>query len=149
YYPRTHWAIEALLSSSAFQPLQWTSLQPNIFTPMYLNNAAEFVKNYRKTGKQVTLSMMASRDAPVGIIDPEDIGVLAASLLLVQNPAIHNQARYVLNGPEDVTGLQIVEMIERDIGTKVEDVRYKDMSFVHNMAAESTESKSVILSIEH
>lgn len=149
YYPRTHWAIEALLSSPAFQRLQWTSLQPNIFTTMYLANAAEFVKHCHKTGKQGTLSIMASRDAPVGVIDPEDIGVLAASLLLVQEPAIHNQARYVLNGPEDVTGLQIVEMVEQCIGTKVEDVRYKDMSFVHDMAATSTESKSLILSIEH
>src|SRR6202012_77532 len=63
YYPRTHWAVEALSSSPAFQPLHGTSLQPNILATMYLDNAAKFVKSYRQTGKQGTLSMMASRHA--------------------------------------------------------------------------------------
>jgi hypothetical protein len=30
-YPRSHWAIEAMLSSPEFKALQWSSLQPNVF----------------------------------------------------------------------------------------------------------------------
>ncbi|GIC87800.1 NmrA-like family protein [Aspergillus udagawae] len=153
YYPRTHWAIEALLSSPEFNGLQWTSLQPNVFSPLYLSSAAEFIKQYRKTGKQETLRLMASKDAPVGIIDPDEVGVLAAHLLAQDDPAVHNKAKYVLNGPEDITGSQIVDIIEQRIGTKVKDVSYKDMSFIdtiyeHKFAA-TQQSKNIILSIKH
>ncbi|KAF7555891.1 hypothetical protein G7Z17_g1824 [Cylindrodendrum hubeiense] len=149
YYPRTHWAIESLLSSPEFQGLQWTSLQPNIFSTQYLYSAAELVKNFRKTGKQDTLVLMASEDAPVGIIDPYEIGLLAARLLTEDDVTPHNKAKYVLNGPEDITGRQIVTMVEQYIGAKVEDVRFNDLSFIDHMAAQSQESKSIILSIKY
>lgn len=133
YYPRSHWAIEALLGSPEFRDLQWTSLQPNVFSTFYLYNAVEFVKQYRETGKQTTLRLLASEDAPVGIIDADEVGVVAAYLLAQEDTAVHNQAKYVLNGPQDITGQQIVGMVEREIGTKVQHVSYKDMSFVDSM----------------
>jgi hypothetical protein len=39
-------------------------------------------------------------------------------------------------------------MVEQLTGTKVEDVRFQDLSFVDRLAAESSESKTVILSIK-
>ncbi|PQE20131.1 hypothetical protein CJF30_00001456 [Rutstroemia sp. NJR-2017a BBW] len=126
YYPRQHWAIETMLSSPEFQNLHWTSLQPN-----------------------TTLRLMASEDAPVGVIDPDEVGVFAAQLLLQEDTAAHNKARYVLNGPEDITGKQIVELVEQYIGTKVENVTYKDTSFIDEWAAATPQSKSLILSIKH
>jgi uncharacterized protein YbjT (DUF2867 family) len=149
YYPRTHWAIESMLSAPEFKALQWTSLQPNIFTPLYLSPAAEFIKKYRETGKQGTLRLMASQDSLVGIIHPDDVGAFAAQLLLVQDVTVHNHAKYVLNGPEDISGSQIVKMVEQHIGAKVEDVRYKDMSFIDHWASETQQSRNVILSIKH
>lgn len=149
YYPRTHWAIEKLLSSPEFQGLQWTSLQPNTFTQMYLYPAAELVRNFRKTGRQDTLKLIASEDAPVGIIDADEVGLLAAHLLAQNDVTPHHGAKYVLNGPEDITGRQIVEMVERHIGTKVGDVRFRDLSFIDHQAAQSEQSKPLILSIKH
>lgn len=153
YYPRTHWAIEALLSSPEFDNLQWTSLQPNVFSPLYLSTAAELIKQYRKTGQQSTLKLMASEDAPVGIIDPYDVGVLAAYLLSQNDPTAHNKAKYVLNGPEDITGKQIVEMAEQHIGTHVKKVTFKDLSFIDRFVeldhAAPHQSKNVILSVKH
>ncbi|PQE33314.1 hypothetical protein CJF32_00006608 [Rutstroemia sp. NJR-2017a WRK4] len=149
YYPRQHWAIETMLSSPEFQNLHWTSLQPNVFTNFWLTPAAELVKKYRETGKQTTLRLMASEDAPVGVIDPDEVGVFAAQLLLQENTAAHNKARYVLNGPEDITGKQIVELVEQYIGTKVENVTYKDTSFIDEWAAATPQSKSLILSVKH
>ena len=148
YYPRTHWAIEAMLSSPEFEHLRWTSLQPNVFSQFYLSSAAELIKNFRKTGKQDTLRLMASEDAPVGIIDSNDVGVFAAHLLTADDVAPHNKAKYVLNGPEDITGRQIVALVEEHISTKVEDVRFKDLSFVDHMAAQTQDSKSVVMSIK-
>lgn len=107
--------------------MQWTSLQPNIFALYYIASAAEFIQNYRKFGAQGKLSLMASEDAPVGIIDPHEVGVFAAHLLTQDNPAVHNKAKYILNGPEDVTGAQIVEMVEQHTDTKVKDVGYREI----------------------
>ncbi|KAH6952329.1 hypothetical protein BKA56DRAFT_605774 [Ilyonectria sp. MPI-CAGE-AT-0026] len=149
YYPRTHWAIETLLSSPEFQRLRWTSLQPNVFTNFYLGPAVELVKEFRKTGKQQPLRLFAAEDAPVGIIDPHEVGVFAARLLLEDDVTPHNGAKYVLNGPEDITGRQIVALVEQEISTKVEEVHFKDQSFLEYMAAQSRESRSVILSIRH
>ncbi|KAH8893903.1 NAD(P)-binding protein [Thozetella sp. PMI_491] len=149
YYPRTHWAIEALLSSPEFGALQWTSLQPNVFSTYYLSTAADVIKQYSRTGKQDTLRLMASPDAPVGIIHPDDVGVLAARLLCQEDPAVHNHAKYVLTELEDITGKDIVKMVEQHIGTRLERVTYKDMSAIDYFAESTQESKNIILSIKH
>lgn len=151
YYPRSHWAIEALLGSAEFSPMAWTSLQPNIFSPLYFAPALEFISQFRKTGKQDTLSVMASEDAPVGIIDPTEVGVFAAHLLALDDPAVHNKAKYVMNGPEDITGAQLVGMVEQQIGTRVENVSYKDLSYVDAYIEPRYEgqSKNVISSVRH
>lgn len=149
YYPRSHWAIEAMLESPEFDRLRWTSLQPNVFSQFALMSAAALINKFRDTGKQETLRLMASEDAAVGIIDSNEVGILAAHLLLVQDVTPHNKAKYVLNGPENITGRQIVAMVEDYIGTKVDNVVFKDLSFVEAMASQSKESSNVILSIKH
>ncbi|GFF79467.1 hypothetical protein IFM47457_04923 [Aspergillus lentulus] len=152
YYARQHWAIETLLGSPEFNDLQWTSLQPNIFSPLILSPAAELIKKYRKTGEQDSLRLMLSEDAPVGIIDPDEVGVIAAYLLSQDDISVHNKAKYILNGPEDITGKQIVNMVEKNIGVPVKDVIYKDVSFIdtlyENQYAASKESKNIIYSIK-
>ncbi|GFG10584.1 putative NmrA-like family protein [Aspergillus udagawae] len=150
YYPRQHWAIEALLSSPQFDNLQWTSLQPNIFSTFVMSPAAEFIKKYRKTGEQNTLRLILSKDAPVGIIDSDEVGVIAAHLLSRDDTSAHNKSKYVLNGPDDITGMQIVSMVEQHIGMPVKDVSYKDLSFIdmvyEDKYAETKQSKNVIYS---
>ncbi|KAL4995332.1 hypothetical protein BDV10DRAFT_174936 [Aspergillus recurvatus] len=154
YYARTHWAIEQLLGTTEFKDLAWTSLQPNVFSSMYLASAAEFIKSYRSTGEQGTLRLMADKDAPVGIIDAGDVGVLAATLLALDDEhlAVHNRKKYVLNGPEDITGQEVVDMVEGYIGAEVKHVSYRDVSFVdalyeHKFAGRG-ESRNVILSVK-
>jgi uncharacterized protein YbjT (DUF2867 family) len=149
YYPRTHWAIEAMLSSPEFNGMHWSSLQPNGFSTLVLGAAAELVKTHRKGGKQETLRLLLDEDTPAGIVHPDDVGNFAAHLLLQEDTTVHNKAKYVLNGPEDVTGAQIVRLVEETIGTKVENVSYKDVTFVDYMAAQSKESRNVITSIRY
>ncbi|KAJ5880343.1 NmrA-like family protein [Penicillium subrubescens] len=152
YYPRQHWAIEAMLGSPEFNNLQWTSLQPNVFSPLVISPAAAFIKKYRETGEQDTLRLMLSEDAPVGIIDPDEIGVIAAHLLAQDDTSVHNKAKYILNGPEDISGKQLVDMIEKYTGATVKDVRYKDVSFIDKLFeyqyAPTKQSKNVIYSIK-
>lgn len=148
YYPRQHWAIEALLSSPEFAALQWTSLQPNLFHSFALGTAAALIKEHRKTGKQDTLRLLSPENAPLAIVDPSEVGALAAHLLAQADPSPHNKERYIVNGPEDITGAQIVKLVEEYIGTPVENVIFRDMSWVDAMAAASPGSKSVILSVK-
>jgi uncharacterized protein YbjT (DUF2867 family) len=148
YYVRTHWAIEAMLSQPEFMEMHWTSLQPNIFLPLALGPTAEFIKDFKRTGKQGPLSIILDASTPTGMIDPYDIGIVAAHLLAQEDTTPHNQAKYVLNGPEDVTGEQIVKMAEQYIGEPAEEVVFKDVSFVDQMAESSSESKNLILSIK-
>ncbi|RAO68324.1 uncharacterized protein BHQ10_004336 [Talaromyces amestolkiae] len=152
YYARQHWAIEALLGSPEFNHLHWTSLQPNIFSPLILSPAVELIKKYRKTGEQDPLRLILSEDAPVGIIDPDEVGVIAAHLLSQDDTSVHHKAKYILNGPEDTTGKQIVQMIQQYIDAPVKDVIYKDVSFIdmiyeHQFAA-TKQSKQVIYSVK-
>lgn len=137
-----------MLGSPEFERLQWTSLQPNVFSQFYLASSVELIKNLRKNGKQDTLRLLASEDAPVGIIDSNDVGVFAAHLLAADDVSPHNKAKYVLAGPEDITGRQIVALVEEHIDTQVEDARFKDLSFVDDMAAQAQDSKSVVMSIK-
>ncbi|KAI0914191.1 hypothetical protein F4823DRAFT_573562 [Ustulina deusta] len=147
FYARSHWALEALLSTPEFEPLQWTSLQPNAFSPLFLWTSAEFIKQYRKTGKQSTLRIVGSADAPVGIIDPYEIGIFAAHLLAQQDPTPHNKAKYVVNGPEDVSGRQIVKLVEQHIGTQVENVIFEDVTWADTFADNSPDPRHILLSI--
>jgi uncharacterized protein YbjT (DUF2867 family) len=149
YYPRQHWAIEALLSSPEFAALQWTSLQPNLFHSYALGPAAALIKEHRKTGKQDTLRLLSPEHAPMAIIDPWEVGVLAAHLLAEADPSKHNKGKYIVNGPEDINGAQIVKLVEKYIGTRVENVIFRDMSWIEAMAAAAPGSRSVILSIKN
>ncbi|KAL1864993.1 hypothetical protein Daus18300_007340 [Diaporthe australafricana] len=107
------------------------------------------IKQHRKTGQQETLKLMASQDAPVGIVEAHDVGVFAAQLLCQDDITVHNNARYVVNGPEDITGEQIVKMVEERIGTKVQSVSYKDMTFIDAMANSAPQGdRDLILSIK-
>lgn len=150
YYPRTHWAIESMLSSPEFAKLQWTSLQPNVFAAMWLYSAVEYVKEFRRTGANAgPLGTMASEETPVGIVNPFEVGVFAAHLLASEDVSPHHKAKYVVNGPKDITGREVVALVEAEIGAKVGDVVFEDTSLAEYVAAQTPGSKSVILSIKH
>ncbi|PQE16169.1 hypothetical protein CJF31_00009140 [Rutstroemia sp. NJR-2017a BVV2] len=67
------------------------------------------------------------------MIDPEDIGRVGAHLLALEDPLPHNKKRYVLSGPEDITGNDIVNITEKMIGVKVEEIKFKDINFIENL----------------
>ncbi|KAK8084044.1 hypothetical protein PG996_002825 [Apiospora saccharicola] len=150
YYARTHWAIETMLETPAFDKLKWTSLQPNVFSALAFTSMGLFVKKYRETGKQdEPLRLLADLDSPIGIIDADDIGPIAARLLLHEDLSVHNHGKYTINGPEDITGRQMVAMVEQQIGTPVKEVSYKNTSWLEGMAAADPEHRTLVMSIQH
>jgi hypothetical protein len=147
FYPRAHWAIESLLGQPEYQNYHWSSLQPNVFTTQILAPALELIKEHRKTGKQVPLSMIMDRNSPNALIDSYDVGVFAAHLLAKEETDKHNKAKYVLTGPEDVTGEQIVKLIEGHLGEAVKDVKYKDFAVIDAWAESVPEQRTLIKAI--
>ncbi|KAG4431022.1 hypothetical protein IFR05_013497 [Cadophora sp. M221] len=93
FYGRAHWAIENLLSQPEFKDLQWTSLQPNFFTISHLALVADWVKKYRETGGTAN-----------------DVGNVGAHLLALDDPSPYNHGRYIVSGPEDITGKDLVKL---------------------------------------
>lgn len=109
--------------------------------------ALEFIQNHKKTGEQGPLSLILDRDSPNAMIDAYDVGVFAAHLLAVEETDQHNKAKYVLTGPEDVTGEELVKLVEGHIGEAVKDVKYKDFAVVDAWAESMPEQKTLIKAI--
>lgn len=133
YYARTHWAIETMLETDDFKDMAWTSLQPNVFVSVYQPLAEDWLREYKKTGKQTPFKIMLDKDAGVGIIDSHEVGNIAGHLLAQEDPSPHNRKKYVLAGPSDMSAKDIVELVEKHANTKIEDVKYRDTSFADAM----------------
>lgn len=136
-----------MLSQPEFKDYQWSSLQPNIFATYVLGTAVELIKEHRKTGKQQQLSLVLDRNSPNGLIDASDVGVFAAHLLASEKTDKHNQAKYVLTGPENTSGEQIVKLVEEYIGEPVKDVKYKDFSMVDALAEATPQHKPLMKAV--
>ncbi|GAC96093.1 nmrA-like protein [Pseudozyma hubeiensis SY62] len=151
YYPRAHWAIEHMLSQPQYSNLQWTSLQPNVFHAYYLNTAAQFIHEHHKSGnvKAGRLHLQANEDGLTAPIDPGEVGIVAARLLGQEDVGPYNHAKLVLQGPTDITGRDIVRMVERRIGTKVEDIKYKDLAYLDEYFQKGPHSCNVMSSIKY
>jgi uncharacterized protein YbjT (DUF2867 family) len=115
---------------------------------MYLASAADWVKHYHKTGNsQETLKTNVAEDKPVAMIDPEDVGHVDSHLLALDDPSPHNGARYVLSGPEDVTGKQLVALVEKYADAKVANVEFKDVSWIDELSSSGGYPEKVLSSI--
>lgn len=148
YYGRTHWAIETLLSQPEFKELQWTSLQPNFFTSMYLASAVDWVKRCRETGNSgELLKTNVAADEAVAMIDPEDVGSVGSHLLALEDPSPHNRAKYVLSGPEDLTGKKLVALVEKYAKKKAVNVEFKDVSWIDELSKSGGYPEKVLSSI--
>jgi uncharacterized protein YbjT (DUF2867 family) len=135
YYGRTHWAIENMLAQPEFEAMQWTSLRPNCFASMAFMSALLWLQEYKQTGVQKPLPLLMGKDDKVAIIDANDVGKVAATLLSSPDPSPHNQKKYVLRGPENTTGADVVALVESVIGDTVQEVQYRDESIVTGLAA--------------
>ena len=133
YYGRAHWAVENLLSQPEFRSLQYTSLRPNFYASTFLSFATGWIKEYQKTGKQTNLVMSLAEDVSVAVVDPEDVGTVGAHLLALEDTSAHNGKRYTISGPVDVTGRDLVELVGKIAGVKVENADFKFTSFLDQM----------------
>ncbi|CAK9188795.1 unnamed protein product [Sphagnum troendelagicum] len=117
YYGRSHWAIENLLEQPEFRQLNWTVLRANFFIGTIISTSIDWLKK-NKTNDPMPL--LLDEKAPVALIDPEDVGEAAAKLLALNDPSPHYEKKYNLSGPEDVTGNDVVSILEQITHRKIE-----------------------------
>lgn len=130
FYGRTHWAIDNLLSQPECASMSWASLKPAIFTDYVALGRVSWLKQYRETGKKETLRLFISKGKPIATIDPKEIGIVAGRLLLADDPSQHNGKGYVLVGPSNINGKQLVDLLAQHAGTTIDDVVYSDTSYL-------------------
>jgi uncharacterized protein YbjT (DUF2867 family) len=150
HHSRTHWALENLLSQPEFEALHYTSLHPNLYYSMFLYSPTEFIKEFRRTGKQTHMSMIVDASTPMAPISPVEVGATAAHLLALEDVLPHNGKKYVLNGPVDITGNDVVALVEEYIGEMVDlaNVTFKDVSMIERMAdALPAYSRNLVMSV--
>ncbi|KAH5573109.1 hypothetical protein HBI24_202210 [Parastagonospora nodorum] len=133
YYARAHWALETMLADADFKNMAWTSLQPNVFVGPYLGGPAAWVREYKNTGVQGKLGIILGEDDSVAILDAGDVGAIAGNLLALRDVEEHNGKRYVIRGPENVSGKDVLEWVEEAAGTKVEEVVWRDTSMIKGL----------------
>jgi hypothetical protein len=92
------------------------------------------VKDYKRTEVQKPLKILLGADDKMALIDPDDIGHIAATLLATENPSPHNKSKYILRGAEDITSQGVVDLVKQHTGVKVEDARFRDTSMITDMA---------------
>lgn len=127
---RIHWALEAMLSQPEFDSLKWTSLRPNGFTGMFLQGLQVWLKNYRETGRKDPLGITMDRDHPTALIDPYEVGVIAAHLLASEDITPHASKKYTVVGPQDVAGKDLLKILEKHADTTIDQVNYRDLSYL-------------------
>jgi uncharacterized protein YbjT (DUF2867 family) len=135
YYGRTHWAIENMLQQPEFGDMAWTSLRPNGFTSMAFISVMGWLKEYKESGVMEPLPLLMGKEDRVAVVDPDDVGEIAATLLGIDDPGCHNGKKYVIRGPADTTGQDIVALVEGVIGEKVKEVKYRESSIVTGLSA--------------
>jgi uncharacterized protein YbjT (DUF2867 family) len=98
----------------------------------FFASAAQFIREFRETGELGVMRLMGGRETPVGVVDADEVGVVAAHLLVQEDTAKHKMRKYVLNGPEAITGEGIVRLVEGIIGVSVpeQNVRYQEHSWL-------------------
>ncbi|UKZ50046.1 hypothetical protein TrVGV298_004301 [Trichoderma virens] len=114
------------------EELQWTSPQPNFLTPYWFYPAVGWIVEYKQTGEQVVLPVFSSEEFPAKLTHPEDISTFATHLLALDDVSPHNHGKYILHGPENFAGRDIVKMVADYIGAKVENVKYSAMDVYFN-----------------
>ena len=82
---------------------------------------------------------MFDEEAPVALINPQDIGEAAAKLLSLDDPSPYFRKKYNLSGPEDVTGKDIISILEQVTHQKIQ-VDYKNLDLFKSLSKTYPES---------
>jgi uncharacterized protein YbjT (DUF2867 family) len=91
------------------------------------------VRRFEESGKQELLGVILGEEDSVAILDAGDVGAIAGTSLALRDVEEHNGKRYVVRGPENVSGKDVLEWVEEAAGTKIEEVMWRDTSMIKGL----------------
>lgn len=114
-YARFHAEIEQHLEATAGE-MKWTVLCPNWFMSNHLGDI------FGTLPKGVVVYPV-SVDAKASMVDPRDVGDLAAAMLLVPDPSTYHGLKLDVSGPEEVCVSQIAALYMEALGRPIAAVK--------------------------
>jgi hypothetical protein len=80
------------------------------------------------------------------ILDANDVGAIGAVLLLHGDTSPHHGKKFIILGREHISGLDILGLVEKHAGVKVQEVKWRDTSMITSLG-EKGYPENVIQSI--
>jgi len=145
YYGRSHWAIENLLEQTEFRQLNWTVLRANVFISTLISPSVDWLKKNKTNGP---IPVLLDEKSPIALVDPKDVGEAAAKLLALDDPFPHYEKKYNLSGPEDVTGEDVVLILEQITHRKIE-ANYRNIDAIRTFVEQDVYPESAWDSMEY
>jgi hypothetical protein len=115
---------------------------------MYVGMAQQWLQEYRKTGN-AKLPVQLDENNGAAVVDSDEVGIIAGKLLALEDVSKHASQRYVIVGPEDITGKQYKGLLEKHAKTTISDVSYRDMSFVEGLKGQGVFPDRLIDSLKN
>ena len=64
------------------------------------------------------MAILLEANEKIALIDSDDIGHTAATILTPESFSLHKKAKYILVGTENITGQEMVDLVEQYTGLK-------------------------------
>jgi uncharacterized protein YbjT (DUF2867 family) len=112
-YGRFHAEIDKHLEAAA---IKWTMLCPNWYMTNHLGDI------FGTLPKNIAVYPL-DPDAKASIIDPRDVGDVAAQLMVADDPSPHHGLKLDLSGPEPISLSEIAELYTEALGRPIQAVK--------------------------
>lgn len=113
-YARYHAEIEEYLEASAGD-MKWTVLRPNWFMSNHLGDIFG-------TLPMGVVAYPVNPDAKIPLVDPRDVGDIAAKLVVAEDPSVHHGLKLDVSGPEAVSTSQMSALYTESLGRPIQAV---------------------------
>lgn len=113
-YARYHAEVEEHLENTAGD-MKWTVLRPNWFMSNHLGD----IFGTLAVG---IIAYPVGPEAKATIVDPRDVGDLAAKLVVAADPSVHHGMKLDVGGPEAVNLFQVAALYTESLGRPIQAV---------------------------
>lgn len=94
------------------------------------------------------LELMLGENKRVPAIDPNEVGIFAAHLLASDDLSLYDRKKLVLVGPKAVSGREVVDLVEKHAGTKVDEVVFNSV-LILDYLDETKYPKNMLSAMRH
>lgn len=113
-YARYHAEIEEHLETTAGD-MKWTVLRPNWFMSNHLGDIFG-------TLPMGVVAYPVKPDSKIALVDPRDVGDIAATLAVADDPSVHHGLKLDISGPEAVSTSEIAVLYTESLGRPIQAV---------------------------